>query len=439
MTRCSLILVLAFFAALAILGIYNHELTLIKVPFAASYQIPKIALILFSSITGGLLIILLYTLRDTRRFISNYQSQKKQRKDEHIGGLYSRALAGILANDPEEARLALEEIIAEEPGHVDSLLRLGEIASKAGRPEKAIEHFRKALDLSADRNKRLEALLLLEGQMESLKRSQDALFYIEEILKIDPDNLSALNKKCLILERMGKWAELVEVQKSVLRHPHLASPAAEEAKLHGYKYELAREDLEAGRLENAGKVFRSVIKYDNMFVPAYLGAAEVLLSQNHTEEAIDFLEKGYAETGSLVVLARLEDLLISLGNPDRIIIIYDRAIAGSQKQDNASLKFMLGKLYYRLEMVDDALETLTGIESADSYPLFYSLLGELYMRREAYERAAKSFRKAIDMKPWMLSYSCSSCGHSAPEWAGRCAGCGLWNTYTFDIHARARV
>jgi len=436
MTRFSLFLVLSFFAGLALFGVYNHEVTVLRVPFSKTYEVPKIAVILFSSIAGSLLVIALYTLRDTRRFINNYQFQRRQKKEERIEALYSKGLAGMLANDPEEARAALEEIIAEEPGHINSLLRLGEIASRAGRREKSIEYFKKAVDLSADRNRRLEALLLLEGEMQALGRSNDALFHIEEILKIDPDHLLALEKKSLILESLEKWEELVEVQKAVLKHPHLSNPEGEEARLHGYKYELARQNLEAGKLESAGKMFRSVLKYDKTFVPAYLGAAEALLREGDAEGAIESLERGYSETGSFIVLARLEDMLISLGDPDRIIKFYERAI--SEKQNSASLKFLLGKLYYRLEMVDHALETLGGIESADSYPLMNSLLGELYMRREAYEKAAKSFRKAIELKPWKLLSFCSACGHSSAEWAGRCAGCGLWGTYTFNIHGRAK-
>jgi len=436
MTRCSLILVLGFFAAMALFGVYNHGATVLRVPFSKTYEVPKIAVILFSSIAGGLFIMLLYTLRDTRRFIDNYQFQKRQKKEERIEALYSKALAGILANDPEEARASLEEILAEEPGHVNSLLRSGEIASRAGRREKAIECFKKALDLSVDKNKKMEALLLLEAEMQGMGRSQEALFYIEEILKIDPDNLSALERKCKILEAMEKWEELIEVQKSVLKHPHLSNLKAEEAKIHGYKYEFGRQTLEAGKLDQAAKIFRSVLKYDKTFVPAYLGAGEAMLREGDAEGAIEFLERGYSETGSYIILARIEDLLISLGDPDRVIRLYEGAI--SEKQDSASLKFLLGKLYYRLEMVDHALESLRGLEALDSYPLLNSLLGELFMRREAYEKAAKSFRKAIEIKPWKLLYACSTCGQISTDWSGRCAGCGLWGTYTFNIHGRAK-
>ena len=87
---------------------------------------------------------------------------------------------------------------------------------------------------------------------------------------------------------------------------------------------------------------------------------------------------------------------------------------------------------------EDAFETLRSVEAVESYPALYSLLGELYMRREQYEKAALSFRKAIDTKIPKLQYCCDNCGSPAPEWAGRCPGCGSWSTLNFDIYGRCR-
>ncbi len=100
---------------------------------------------------------------------------------------------------------------------------------------------------------------------------------------------------------------------------------------------------------------------------------------------------------------------------------------------------MLAKLYYRLEMIDEALDMLKGCDAAENYPSLYGLLGELYLRRERFEKAARAFRKAIDVQPWRLFYCCGSCGHLASDWAGRCSGCGLWNTYSFDLYGRTRL
>ena len=109
------------------------------------------------------------------------------------------------------------------------------------------------------------------------------------------------------------------------------------------------------------------MRMDNGFLPAYLGTAEVIMTKGETEEAINLLEKGFEQLNSVILLARLEDLLISVGEPGRLIRFYKNALTRSP-QDNG-LKFLLGKLYYRLEMVDDAIEILNSITQALLRPL----------------------------------------------------------------------
>ncbi len=75
-------------------------------------------------------------------------------------------------------------------------------------------------------------------------------------------------------------------------------------------------------LEKAKKAFRTVLRIDKDFVPATLGLAEVLLREGESEEAVNTLEKSYEQTSSMIALARLEDLLINLGEPARLIRIY---------------------------------------------------------------------------------------------------------------------
>ncbi len=434
MNKLTVFIILLFLVAVALLSVYNLDMTTLKVPFYQVYEVPKIGLILFSAITGAFFTFILFALRDTRRFITGYKLQKRQKKEERIAGLYSKAISGLLAHDLEEAKPPLEEILQEEPEHVNSLLRLGDIASQSDNHEKAVEYYKKALGAQPSS---IEALLSIESEMQALGRPENALNYVEEILEIDPDNLTALERKRAALEKLEHWADAMDVQKSIIKHPHLLNQKAEGQRLTGYKYEFARQSLEMGEMDRAGKLFRSALRYDKDFVPAYLGAAEVLIRQEETEEALEFLKKGFEATGSAVVLARLEDMLIGIGDPEEIIRLYRSELV--KKPDDPVLKFLLGKLYYRLEMVDDAFDALRGLETCDQYPVCYSLLGELHMRRENYEKAAKNFRKAMEIKPWRLFYCCKTCGNFASEWAGRCPDCGSWSTYTFNIYGKCKI
>ncbi len=435
MTKIAIFILTLFFAAVALFALNNYDATMIHVPFQGTYSVPKIGLILFSVVSGVFLMLILVALRDTKRFIDNYRHVKRQKKEEWLEGLYSKAINQILANNREEAKEILDTILKEDPEHVDALFRMGDIYSFLSKHEKAAEYYKRAL--SASGGKSMEALLLLEQCMEALSKWDSALNYAEEILELDPGNLSALASKRSILEKVERWPELVEVQKSILKLEHLPEHKAEEAKLNGYRYEHARQLLEANDLDRAGKLFRMVLRYEKEFIPSYLGAAEGLLGQGEDEQAVELLERGYAQTGSVILLARLEDLLINKGEPDRIIKLYQNALAANPS--DPMLKFLLGKLYQRLEMIDDALESLKGFESAENFSPVCSLLGELYMRRERYEKAAHAFKRAADMQPCKLFYSCSSCGHLSSEWGGRCPGCGKWNSYRFDIYGRSKL
>lgn len=431
-------IIILFFVAVALFSINNYDLTTVRVPYYKApffnvYEMPKIGLMLMSMVSGAIFLLILVALRDTRRFIEGYQTQKRQKKEERIESLYSRSLYAMMGNDMGKARELLEGILKEEPEHKDALMRMGDVSASTGSRDKAAEYYRRALASSPGD---LEALFALEKEMQEAGRLEEAMAYVDEILDARPDNLVALDMKRAVLEKKERWSDLIEVQKSILKHINHAGQEAEEARLHGYKYEHARQSLEAGEFDRAGKLFRSILRYDKDFIPAYLGAAEVLLREDDAEGAVEFLERGYQQTGSAVILARLEDLLISLGEPERVLRIYREAV--SRRPNDIRIKFLLGKLYYRLEMIDDAFEALRAIEAAESYPALYSLLGELYIRREQYEKAALSFRKAMDTKIPKLQYCCENCGTPAPEWAGRCPNCGSWSTYNFDIYGRCR-
>lgn len=434
MGKLAILILVLFLAGLALFAIDNKEITTIKIPFSDIYEIPKIALILLSSVAGALAMLIAFTIRDTKRFIENWQYQRKQKKEARVHELYSRALNALLADNEDEAKESLESILVEEPKHLDALLRLGDIATAEEDYQKATGFYNKAFTSNPQN---LEVLFSLESLTEKTGRWADALNYIEQILDIDTDNLSALYKKRAILERDEKWDELVDVQKTILKHEHSEKDRQrEQMNLLGYKYEYGRHSLEHGEIEKAKKAFKILLRLNSDFIPAYLGLAEVMLREGESEDTVDFLEKSYGQTSSLIILARLEDLLISLGEPSRLIRLYQNSLA--KKPQNHTLRFLLGKLYYRLEMIDDAFETFTYVDASGiASPELYQIMGDLYLKRNQYDRAVSEFKKAVDMKmAFRLPYWCSVCGYSSQEWSGRCPSCNNWNTYTFNLHGR---
>ncbi len=431
MGKLSVFIFVVFLVVLSIFAVHNKEVTTVTIPFDNVYEVPKIALILFSSAAGALAMLIVFAIRDTKKFIDNWQFQKKQKQDMKVQELYSKALNFILAHNEDGAREALEEILAEEPEHIGTLLRLGDIYASEENYRKANSYYQKAKAINPEN---LETLLAIENVLEKTGRGEDALKCIEDILDIDDANLTAMYRKRNILEKQGRWDDLVYLQKTILKHEHTEKDKKREHEnLVGYKYEYGRDSLENNRLDKAKKAFKTVLRLDREFVPATIGLAEVMFREGDSEEAINLLEKTYEETSSKIVLARLEDLLISLGEPSRLIGIYKSSIM--KDPNDPSTKFFLGKLYYRLEMVDDALETLYGMDTGSvSYPELHRLLGNLYLRRNQCEKAVEELKKGVDARMLQqLPYCCSACGFAAADWSGRCPDCRQWGTYRFNL------
>ncbi len=437
MGKLSIFIFVLFLAALAVFAIHNKEVTTVKIPFSDVYEMPKIALILLSSAAGALAMLIVFAIRDTKKFIDNWQYQKRQKQETKVQELYSRALNAILAHNENAAQEALEGILEEEPDHIDALLRLGDIYGSEDNYQKANTYYQKARTIDPQN---IETLFAIENLLEKTGRWSEALKYLEDILDIDEDNLSAMYRKRGILEKQGRWDDLLYLQKAIVKHEHTEKDKKrEQQNLVGYEYEYGRHSLENNQLEKAKKAFKTVLRIDRDFIPATLGIAEVVLREGESEEAVNLLEKAYENSSSKIVLARLEDLLISLGEPSRLISIYKGNI--SKNPNDPVTKFFLGKLFYRLEMIDDAFETLTGVDTgAGTYPDLHQLLGNIYMRRNQPEKAANEYRKVIDLKRSMrLPYCCAQCGYNSEEWSGRCSECRQWNTYQFNLDGTCKA
>jgi tetratricopeptide (TPR) repeat protein len=431
MGKFTTFLFIIYFGLLGYFGILNQDHVTVTVTKSYVYEMPKVLLLLISSTVGAFLMFLAFLVKDTRKFIQTIQQQKKTKKEERISALYSKALDAFFAQRWEDSQAILEQILKGEPEHIDSILKLGGIKFNAREYAAAFNYYKRAYAIDPTKT---ETLFALAEVKEATGAYPDALVYIDEILEHGENNIRAFYRKRDLLEKMDKWDDLVLLQKNIIKMKKSErGKAREQERLIGYKYEQGRASLEVGDLEKAEKAFRTLLRLDRDFIPAHLGLAEVIFREENADDAVTYLENVYVQTKSLIVLARLEDLLISIGEPGRLINIYRNALTNNP--DNISLKLLLGKLYHRLEMLDDALDILHSIDYAgSSYPEISKILGNIYLKRNQPDRAAEEFKKVIDIKKaFRVPYCCSNCGFFAVEWSGRCPSCKSWDTYQFDI------
>lgn len=425
------VLLILFIGFIAYLGFLNQNEVAIKLSKNHLYEIPMVMFILISSLSGAFFMFILYTIRDTKRLIRNIKTQKKQKHQEKLQSLYNEALTALYSGKRELTRKKLEELLGLEPSHISGLMNMAEISFDENSYKESLEYYSRILAIQPDHigcKLKMAEIYLIQEQYD------DALKYLEEVLKVDPLNRAAIMKKREILEIQERWGELIELQKDILRHTSSSEEKGQEEKrLSGYTYEEAKRMLDAGELDRAKKMFKSILKSQNNFVPAHIGIAEVFIKKSHQRDAINYLEKTFEETGSLIILANLEEIILRQEDPSRIISIYKKALA--QRPDDSILKYFLIKLYYRLEMLDDALELIESIDNQKLYPQLDKIRGAIAIKRGHFEEAAQIFRGIVDMKRALkLPLCCSECGALSDEWYGRCPACGKWDSLYFNIH-----
>src|SRR6185503_7886465 len=318
---------------------------------AIQFELSPVTLVVFSMAVGAVLVALAVGMRQTAHVISNWRSTRLLRRKEKIDALHREGTHAFMSKRTVEAIGLFEKALAMDPNRVDSLLWLGNIYRAESNFAEAIRLHQRANRVD-DRN--IEILLELANDLEGAKRYEDALQALHKMLKIEPDNLTALIRKRDLLIAL-------EIQHRLLK-ANLPEPErlAEAHLLTGCTYEVGRQLLERGHPDKARRYFRGAIKKDRTFLPAYIGIGEILIREGKTKQAVEILKKIYAKTHSIIILHRLEELFLEQGEPSEIIRVYQEAL--SQDPNNPALQFYLGKLYYRLEMVDEAFDILSTVE-----------------------------------------------------------------------------
>lgn len=427
-----------FLVVLSVLAYFNNEPVDVSIWNGITFEnIPVIVLILISVGAGVVSMFIIGAVRDTRRYLGTWQIQRKQKKESKIQALYEKGIDALFASNYEEASDLFNKVILDDSSHLNALLRLGDISFEKNDYIKAKDFYLKAREIKP---RGIEVLLSLEKVADATTNWPEAIKYLDSILEIDDSNIRILHKKRDIYESNKKWEEIIDVQQKILKSKLSPEDEQEEnKKMLGYKYELGRHYLQVGDTDKAVKTLKSVMKSDKDFIAAYLALAEAYLKGGNNKDAEDILLKGFEATSSLVFLSRLEDYYINEGEPGTIIDLYQKAV--QKDQTDMRLQFFLAKLYYRLEMIDYALETIDSIDTTNfDYPDLHTLLGNVYERRADHEKAAAEFKQALNAeKPLILPFCCSECSFTSNDWSGRCPNCNRWNTFILDINEICKI
>jgi tetratricopeptide (TPR) repeat protein len=193
-------------------------------------------------------------------------------------------------------------------------------------------------------------------------------------------------------------------------------------------HELGRLEAERGRTAAALAHFKSALRAHRGFVPAALALGDAQEHAGDPREAVRTWERAAEVEPALALLGRLERAFRDQGLPRRMIALY-RA-AAERAPDNLALAVGLGRVYFELEMLDEAADQFEKIEvRAPDAPIVHAFLGATFERRGESREAFAEYRRALHLaRGFDWPHACVACGASTAAWDDRCPGCLRLNT-----------
>lgn len=424
--RLGLLLVLAFGALVAYLAAFNPARIRIVLGPSLAYELPMMAVLAGAFLAGACLAVFFTLLRDLGRSVGDYRLARRARRAERLAQAYQRGLEAELAGSTAAAADAYKQLLAKESEHPEAHLRLGELARARGDVQTALSHHLEALRSGG----RPDILLAVAEDYQRAGRIEDALATYREIIQRDKANGRALRAIRGLLTSAGRWEEALEIQERIGSLAAREERSAEREWLAGIQYEIGKARLAQGKLAEARRYFAEALKTDRAFLPAHLALGEAWERAGDRREAVRTWKRAAEVLTAPVLLRRLEQAYRAEGRPTQMIALYQEA--SERAPQDLALAFSLGRVYFELEMLDEAADQFQKVEvrAPDLAPL-HAFLGAIYERRGQAAAAFEEYHRALRLRQsFDWPHRCSVCGTTQTEWQDRCPTCGRWNTLT---------
>jgi lipopolysaccharide biosynthesis regulator YciM len=426
-------------AVLSILYTSNKAALDQGIVFGHGLRLPVWFCILMVSGVSMLVPLLFGMLRDLRRVFGSLGARRRLRSLQEAEERYLLGIESMLHGREERALEHFNAALAVEPNHFEALLKGGEVLRGLRRYAEAIEYHRRAARAKEGDPRPL--YLLVEDYEES-GAVENAKAVLNRIIELDPKrSVNASKKYRAIAVREGDWEKAWEIQQKIeSQMAELGASSRAEKKYHlGIRYMLAHRLIGSGKERDAIGILRRLAKMEPAFVPAHLKLGKALAAVGQPEEAVEVWEEGYRFTGHPIFLTTIEDHYLGGEQPRRAIEALKAALFSGKK--DIVPRFFLGKLYYRLEMIDEALQQFSQMKGQVTYfPGLHYYLAKIMERhgnlREALKELEILLKEAELLK---VEYACSTCGRKYPVWIDYCDRCGEWNTVDIDFREERPV
>lgn len=406
----------------------NHDLLVREVViFGESIKIQSVILLAF--LLGFLLNILYTGIMEVVRLVRGLNDSADTRLVKRISERMQDARDLVAHGLPREAKGILESILEQRREHIPARMLLGEILIKTGSPEEAVKLYGA---ICADEPDQVEARYQLAEALMAVRNPEASVSVLNKLAADHPKKaLRAWRRLRALHMDAQRWEQAMEAQKKL--QSHFASDLTQGEKAQGaaLAYQLGMAKVEADQFKDAAQIFQQVLKDEPDFVPAYLSLGRCMILQDQEAQGIEIWLEGFRKTGEGTFLQELEDYFIQLGRPEDGLAVMRRVAATSKHATTA--KFFLGKMLYRLEILDEALDLFQEVRSQVVYsPILFFFMAKIHSRRARLDAALNEYRQLLrNLGVLKLRYECAVCNHRTQDYTDRCESCGSWNSSHF--------
>jgi tetratricopeptide (TPR) repeat protein len=391
-------------------------------------------ILLITFLIGFLICLIFMLIHNSQLKIRQWNKKKELKKKEEAENYYREGIALLLKGNQKNALEKFNQAIQLNEQYIDAYVKAGDILREMKKYEEAIQLHISARQISSSN---LEVLISLAEDYKTLKNYERAEEILHEAIALQKEeNLSLLRNLRELFFLQKKWDEAEMLQMKIIKLSRKSSEIeTEQEMLYGIKYQLGLAELDKGEIREAISIFRHLIREKPDFSPAYESLGQIYLKENKAEKAEEIWFEGYETSGYYFLLQKIEELYIKQDNPQGAIDTYKRVL--KTEKDDLYLRFLLGKLYYRLEMIDQAFEEFQTIEGqiVESSPIINYFIAKSLQKRDECKEAYESLLKVLEDKEKILEigYVCTHCNKMESQWAARCPNCGNWNTLRLNL------
>jgi lipopolysaccharide biosynthesis regulator YciM len=406
----------------------NHDLLVREVMiFGESIKIQSVILLAF--LLGFLLNVLYTGIMELVRLVRGLNDSADTRLVKRISERMQDARDLVAHGLPREAKEILESILEQRKEHIPARILLGEILIKTGSADEAVKLFE---GICLDAPDQVEARYQLAEALMGVRNSEASVAVLKKLVADHPKKaLRAWRRLRALHMEAQRWEEAAEAHKKLLANFASELTQGERAQGSALAYQVGMAKVDEDQFKDAAQVFQQVIKDEPDFVPAYLSLGRCMILQDQEAQGLEIWIEGFRKTGEGTFLQELEDYFIQLGRPEDGLALMRRVAATSKHATTA--KFFLGKMLYRLEILDEALDLFQEVRSQVVYsPILFFFMAKIHSRRARLDAALNEYRQLLrNLGVLKLRFECAVCANRTQDYADRCDSCGSWNSSHF--------